>query len=488
MTQLIMWAAMLFGDADGAATASYRSGSHSASGMLPGVVVAQEPSGFGKEALLSSPVEEELPPDTFVIIDGHDTAHPVPYLPEGYQKPRPLTWLKGFLDPEPIQLYPNLHWFNHGHQITPALTVYGAYSVFGAGNEDNNQTRAGIGHQLLIDVDLSFGATERLHAQWRPVGEKNSGGSFLQLNNDVRYIDNATPLPQTIWFEGSVSEIFSGYIPDTVVADWALTAGLYPYQLHNQLLINDDIVGVMLSKDTFIFEPFSNILVQSFFAFDEIDAFSNEDDVRMAGAHVTADWQQRFIELTYIHLWDVTASDRNQEYLAASVTQLMGPLNIAGRFLANIGDEGRDGGGQLYVLEGNWTRLLDGCRLFESVVVYSTAFWATEGWNPASGGSFDRLRSNFAVNPLVRLSVDNQGIETRGIATGAEFFGTHEDWAVIPEFAAEFPQDDEVFSFGCRLRRQIGKRSQVELRGLTSITDRDRLRRHGVFLEWITFF
>lgn len=423
-----------------------------------------------------------------VVTELEHDVESVPYLPEDYRKPRPLTFFQGFLDAEPIKLYPKLHWPNHGHQIAPALTIYGSYSVFGAGYDDAAGPRAGFGHQLLIDVDLNLSATERIHAQWRPVGEKNSGGSLLQLNNDVRYVDNATPLPQRVWLEASLAEVFSGYIPDTVVADWLVTAGLYPYELHNRLLVNDDIVGVMLSKNTFIVEPFSNILVQGFVGFDEIDAFANEDDVRMVGFHATADWRRRFLELSYVHLWDVTASNRNQDYVAFSVTQLLGPANIAGRILANIGDEGRDGGGQLYVLEGNWTRELISDRPFESLVVYTTAYWATEGWNPISGGNFDRLRSTFAVNPLVRLSAQNLGVESRGVAAGVECFGRHHDWAFIPEVAAEFQENRQTAGVGFRLRRQVGKRSQLELFGLTSVAGSTELRRHGLFLEWITFF
>lgn len=411
------------------------------------------------------------------------------YLPEDFPKPRPFTHWQGFLDADPIPLYPGLNWPWDGNQITPALVMYGSYSVFAAAFQQGPDERIGIGHQMLIDVDLSLGATERIHAQWRPVGEKNSGGSFLQLNEDVKYFDNSTALPQRIWLEADISEIFSGLIPDTAVADILVTAGLFPYELHNRLLINDDIVGVIVSKNDLIIEPFSKILGQVFTAFDEVDAVPNEQDVRLVGTHWFIDWQSRNIEATYVHMEVHGDPGLTSDYYAVSLTQLLGPWNVAGRVLGQVGDDGRDGSGELYVLESNWTRYFTEEILgFESLLLYANAFWATEGWQPISGGNFDRLRNTFEVNPLIRLSLMPPGVENRGFALGTEFFALHKDLAVIPELAVEFPGNDEVVGFGARLRRKVGRRSQVELRGITSASGAANLRRHGAFLEWTSFF
>lgn len=412
------------------------------------------------------------------------------YLPEDFPKPRPLyTHWQGFLDPEPIRLYPRLHWPFHGTQITPALAVYGSYNLFATAFEQAHDERIGIGHHLVIDADLSFGATERIHAQWRPFGEKNKGGSFLQLNDDVDYIDNSSALPQRLWLEADISEVMSGVIPDTAVADILITAGLFPFSLHNRLLIDDDVTGVIVSKNDLIVEPFSKILIQVFGAFDEVDAFASEQHIRIFGTHWFVDWQSRNVEATYVRMMDETNSSRNQDYYALSLTQLLGLWNFAGRSLLQMGDDGRDGSGQLYVFESNYTRYFEHEILgFESLLLYATAFWASEGWQSISGGNFDRLRNTFSVNPLVRLSADPAGVENRGFALGTEFFALRKDLAVIPEVAVEFPADDEVVGLGTRVRRKLNKRSQLEVRGITSLTGADHLRRHGVFLELITFF
>ncbi|MBX3440422.1 MAG: hypothetical protein KF861_23230, partial [Planctomycetaceae bacterium] len=380
-------------------------------------------------------------------------------------------------------------WPWDGHQITPSLVIYGAYSIFGTAYQSGKDELVGIGHQMFIDVDFSLGATERIHAQWRPLGKKNTGGSFLRLNDGVDYIDHSSALPQRIWLEADISEVFSGVIPDTVPADILLTAGLFPLEMHNRLLINDDVVGVIVSKNDIIQEPFSKILGQVFGAFDEVDMIPDEEDVRFVGTHWFIDWQTRNIEATYVHVAVQGQPDLNQDYFAVSLTQLWGVWNVAGRVLAQVGDDGRDGSGQLFVFESNWTRYFTEHIVgFESLLLYANAYWATEGWQSISGGNFDRLRNTFEVNPLIRLSADPSGVVNRGFAVGTEFFALHKDLAVIPEIAVEFPGDSEVFGFGLRCRRKIGKRSQLELRCITSASGTEDLRRNGAFVEWISFF
>lgn len=460
-----------------------------AAGKPPMIAADREPE--------NKPVHQRVPAEGHDESDGH---HPGPLtaferegykdLPSNYQPPHPLTLWQEFLGSDAIKIWPKLHWFGDGNQITPALTAYGSYNVFATAFQQDRNEVVGIGHQFLLEVDFSLGATERIHAQWRPFGEKNTGGSLLQLNEDVRYADNGSALPQRLWLEADISEIFSGYFSDLALVDVAISAGLFPYSLHNQLLINDDIVGVIVSKNDIIFEPFSKILVQFLGAFDEIDAFANEDNIRLYGAHAIIDWKTRNVELTYLRVFDATDPARNQDYFGASVVQLWGVWNFAGRALFQLGDEARDGAGQLYVLEANYTRYLqEPLGTFDTYLVYCNAFWATEGWQSISGGNFDRLRGAFAVNPLVQLSLrQGRTPRTAGIAAGVELFLLHKDLAIIPEIALEFPEPDEVLGLGGRIRYKISKQSQLELRGLLSFTGADDLRRDGLFLEWTVFF
>ena len=411
------------------------------------------------------------------------------YLPEGFTKPAPLAFGHGFLDPEPIRLVPRLRWFGSGNQITPELTVYGFYSVFATAFEENDRQVVGLGHDLAIDFDLSFGGSERIHALFQPLSGQNGGGSFLQLNEDVRYVDNSHAPPTRLWLEANLAEVASGIGAETTPLDIHLAFGLFPYVLHNSLLIDDNITGLLLTKNTMTAGPLSNLNVQGFGAFHEVDAFGNKSDTRLLGMNANCDWGARFLEFTYAHLWETSNRSRNQDFVALSATQLLGRVNFTGRVLANIGDTGGSGSGQLYVFESNRIREFRHHVFgFESVVGYCNAFWATAGWNPISGGNFDRLRSTFAVNPLVQLTLDPTGLETRGVTLGAEFFALEKDLALIPEASTEVVGDDEVVGLGLRLRRKFLRRSQIELFALGTLTGADALRRNGIFLEVLTYF
>ena len=427
--------------------------------------------------------------------DSANASSPMLRLGQDYRKPLPLTWGQGFLDPDPVSPHWQWQWPKGGYVWNPTLTVAGVYSIFATAFEEQSfspfaDQTVGIGHQMLIDIDYSVGGTERIHAQFRPLGIRNSGGSFLMLNEDVDYIDNSTALPQRLWFEGDISQMLSGIIPETIPADVGLTAGLYPYYLQNGLLINDDIVGVMLSKNSWSGGPFSHVMGQLFFAFDEIDSLAGpEDDNRMIGAHGEVQWGNQYLEGSYAHVWNTGDASRNQDFLAFSVTKFCADWTFTGRFLSNMGDDGGDGSGQLYVFESNVVRELARQPLgLTSAVTYVNLFWATEGWNPISGGNFDRLRSTFAVNPLVPLTLDSTGLETRGLAIGSVFFSRTKDFSLVPEASVEWIEQDAVVGLGGRARYRIGRRHQVQLRGIGSITGTDALRRNGLFLEWFIFF
>ena len=137
------------------------------------------------------------------------------------------------------------------------------------------ERRDGIGHQLLLDADLALTGTERAHVQFRPLGGKNSGGSFYNFADPVGYVDNSEIAPQRWWIEGELQSIFGGLIDDpTQQWDVYFTLGKFPLALQNFLLMNDEATGILLGKNTLIIPPFSNINLQAFYLFDDVDAFS----------------------------------------------------------------------------------------------------------------------------------------------------------------------------------------------------------------------
>jgi hypothetical protein len=201
---------------------------------------------------------------------------------------------------------------------------------------------------------------------------------------------------------------------------------------------------------------------------------------QVCGLHATIDYQRQFYEATYAYV--SAAGGRDTQYLGLSRTQFFGPLSVAGRALAKIGDEGGTGDSQLFVLETNYTRAFEQNRLgIEHAVFFSNAFWAGTGWNSIAGANFNRLRTGFEVNPLIRLATSPGIQDTGGAAVGVQLFREHEDESLIPEFAWEQPGGQSVYGAGLRYLRKTGARSFVEILGIINRSTDIQHNRSGLF-------
>ena len=151
-----------------------------------------------------------------------------------------------------------------------------------------------------------------------------------------------------------------------------------------------------------------------------------------------------------------------------------------------IGDELGTGEGQLYVLESNLTRIYthSTCRHLgiHHGTYYANAFYAANGWEPISGGGFDRLRAAFAVNPLIAVA---RGVlsDTPGVAAGVQLFPADEDQSLTPEVAYEAPSGSAVWAAGLRYQRKTSTRSFLDFQGFINWSDDRTFRRDGLFLR-----
>lgn len=400
-------------------------------------------------------------------------------LPEGYQKPRPLTLFSEFLGADPINVNPNARWPGlGGYVFDKRFVAYGGYSLFGFALNQNNQQQNLIGQQLLVELDYRLTGTERFHVQFRPLGEGNTGGSYYQFTDPEGYVSNATGVPDRYWFEGEVNSVFGAYTNPFKALDLQVVGGKFPFQLHNSLLMSDDILGVAVNKNTLLIGQNSNMNVQAFYGSD-VDRPTGDDN-SVFGTHISVDRHHTFYEFTYAYLDSGQTSDAH--YFAASCTKFIGVYTLSGRAFARVDSAGGAGNGELFVLEANRDFIFDHKPLgVEHAVAYANAFWVEEGWSPISGGNFNRLRTAFEVNPLV--SIASGQIETGrwGVAVGAQLFRHHEDESLTPEFAFESPDGQSVFGLGLRYQRATGKRSFFEVLSLINFSDDPQYERRGVF-------
>lgn len=410
-------------------------------------------------------------------------------LPEDWVEPKPTTLFAEFQGTDPILIDPRLKWPGpNGYVWEPRFVGYGSLEMFAFALEQNNRRQDVIGAQLRLDLDLALTSTERFHVQHRPLGRENTGGSYYQFSNPEGYVDNSTATPDRYWFEGELHSIFGAYLDPFKALDYNIVAGKFPFALHNSLLMNDEFLGVALSKNTIYAGNLSNLNVQAFYGFNDVDAFGPSNG-QVLGTHLSIDYRKRFYEATYAFAQHDFDSSRDSHFAAVSGTRFFGPLAFTARGLFKWGDEGGRGDGQLLVLESNYTRAFyENAFHFEQGVFFCNAFYQSRGWNSISGGNLNRLRTAFEINPLVRIAAGGMPAENLGIALGVQLFRHHQDESFVPEIAFESPDGTPVAGIGLRYLRKTGSRSYFDVLTSFTLSDDPRFDREGVFTSYTIIF
>lgn len=439
-----------------------------------------EGAGFQQQALMTHCESHENHHS-----ETHQThANPPLRLPEWHQAPQPITAFAEYLGADPIQTSHRAWPGPGGYEWEPRFVAYGRYDVFGVLFQENDRRQDFVGHNLTLDADLRLTGTERFHIQHRPVGEDGTGGSFYRFDNPEGYVDNSTAAPSRLWFEGEVASLLSGWLDGGSPTAWDmnLAIGLFPLGLHNNLLMNDEVAGIVIGQNNGQLENLSNLNVRGFWLWDEVDAFQDVG-VDLLGVDAFIDYRHAFIEATYAYRKHGRTRDLDAHYLAVSGTQFFGPSTFSARALAKVAGP-LDEDGQLFVAEWNTHRRFDQTwahRLgVEHGVFYANAFWATQGWSPISGANFNRIRSSFEVNPLVLIARGDRD-DTPGLALGVQLFGEEDHSSLTPEIAWEAPGGQSVFGTGIRYQRRTSVSSFLELRGLINFSEQESLERDGLF-------
>ena len=406
-------------------------------------------------------------------------------LPESWEEPKPITAFSEFLGADPVQPG-NPNWLLPSEYFSdPRFTAYGSYTLFGFAHEQGSRQQDVLGHQLIVDLDGRLTGTERFHMQFRPLGRRDTGGSYLQFSDPKRYIDNSTGIPDRFWFEGELHSLL-GQVRDPFAKHYVnLVVGKFPFRLHNALLMNDDILGAVVSKNNLYLGGISNINVQLWAGLDDVDTFTGVKS-EAYGCHLTADHRRAFYEVTYGFVR--SPFDRNTHFAGISRTETFGRLTLAARVLMKAGDRGGTGNAQVLTMESNYTGAFEhGFCGLEHWVGFCNAFWASEGWTSIGGGNFNRLRTAFVVDPLLRLAGGPAADDVSGVSIGVQLFRHHDDESLIPEIAWEAPGGRSVAGAGLRYLRKTGARSFLEVLGVINRSNDSRFDREGVFAShsWI---
>ena len=239
--------------------------------------------------------------------------------------------------------------------LLPGLAIYGDWRTAVAYNKNNGKDIAQIATRLNIDVDFKFTATERIHAFFTPIQKNNkfTRFEFGGGGGDGKASFEFDPNPQTLFFEGDVGSLYSGFSGKQAGFDLPFTVGLFPLFLQNGIWANDAILGgaVSLTAKNSRKLGLSNYDITLFAAFDNVDnpgiLGADKRNANIYGVTTFIDAFAGYIEAGYGLIQGVKDRVDGQltNFLTASYTRrYANTLSNSTRVFANFGNGANDEG------------------------------------------------------------------------------------------------------------------------------------------------
>lgn len=234
--------------------------------------------------------------------------------------------------------------------LLPGLSIYGDWRTAVAYNNNNGKDIAQIATRLNLDVDLKITGTERLHAFFTPLQDgatKFTRFEFGGGDADDRFSDEINLDPQTLFFEGDLGSIYSGFSGQESSVDLPFTVGLFPLFLQNGIWANDAILGGAFSipaKNSAEL-GLANFDITFFAAFDDIDnagliGAGQDDNANVYGVTAFIDAFNGYIEAGYglIEGRDEQDGLLTHFLTAAYTRRYYNTVSNSTRLFANFGD------------------------------------------------------------------------------------------------------------------------------------------------------
>jgi len=301
-------------------------------------------------------------------------------------------------------------------------------------------------------------------------------------------VDNSTGEPDRYWFETELHSLVGANRDWFASLGYNIGVGRIPFWPHNSLLMNDEMLAVVISKNSIYFGTLSNLNIQAIYGFNDISTFFDAD-ARMYAVYASADYRRTFSEATCALVQHTEDASRDSHFAGISHTKPIGPIQL-----------GRSS--VIQVRRSRWV----GCRaVVRRREVSAASFRTPRAGNRTRrfllqrflgqrrlefdwGGNFNRLTSTFEVNPLVRISLFPPLETTWGAGTGVQMFRHHEDESLIPEVAFEDRGGSAVWGVGLRYLRKTGPRTYVQALAVANFNRDSRFERDGIFLSYFVVF
>jgi hypothetical protein len=362
--------------------------------------------------------------------------------------------------------------------LLPGLAIYGDWRTAVAYNNNNGKDIAQIATRLNLDVDLKITGTERLHAFFTPIQENNNKFTRFEFgggDGDEKFNGEFDFEPQTLFFEGDVGSLYSGFSGKEASFDLPFTVGLFPLFLQNGIWANDAILGgaVSLPAKNSAELGLANFDITFFAAFDNVDNAgiigAGDDDNHLANLYgVTAfiDAFNGYIEAGYAVIQGRDEQDALLTHFltAAYSRRYANILSNSTRVFANFGDDPVGESNGIAIISEN--SLISG--LPSTLLPYANFFVGLENPQPLVDGNgagiLKNVGINFETDALTGYpKLDDTGSNAFGGAIGLQYL-FNLDQQLVFEVAMVQPfeddgigADDAQYGFGVRYQVPIDR-------------------------------
>jgi hypothetical protein len=362
--------------------------------------------------------------------------------------------------------------------LLPGLAIYGDWRTAVAYNNNNGKDIAQIATRLNLDVDFKISGTERIHAFFTPL-QKNNKFTRLEFgggNASEEFNFELDASPQTLFFEGDIGSLYSGYSGQAASFDLPFTVGLFPLFLQNGIWANDAILGgaVSIPAQNSPMLGLSNYDITFFAAFDDVDNAGvigadgkvDNDNASLFGITTFIDAFNGYIEAGYAFLLGTGAQDGlQQHYLTAAYTRrYANTLSNSTRVFANFGDDKSGSSDGFAIISEN--SLISG--LPSTLLPYANFFVGFGDPKPLvdgnNAGILKNVGINFETDALTGYpKLDDTASNALGGAIGLQYL-FNLDQQLVFEFAMVQPFEDDgigtknaQYAFGARYQIPIDR-------------------------------
>lgn len=381
--------------------------------------------------------------------------------------------------------------FGDTNPVDNQFYVYGDWRTAVASNDNGVPEQTLIATTLNLDMDWRITGTERLHALFQPLQDD---GRFTRYDISGDVEDEATfesdLSPVTLFFEGDLGNIISGFGGGYSSQDIPFAFGLMPLLVQNGVWLDDAFTGIaatiphMNSKALDI----SNMDVTFFAGFDKVNTPLGEDDVNIYGINTFIEANQGYWEAGYGFTEGTVAALDGQDYhnlTIAFTRRYFGTLSNSVRVISNFGQDdslaAKTADGTLLLLENSWITSLP-----LTLIPYFNFFYGDErpqslAREGAAGGVLKNTGINFESDNLTGYpTLDATANNTAGGAIGLEYLFDLRSQIVVEVAAVIVHGDDatriakgDQFALGVRYQRALTSAWILRADAMTATLDND---------------